>query len=147
MDWLDIIRYLLNMVMQEPPANPEFNALQFTFLSQLSHRKDFRDRLASLYEEWRSHGTNDLRKLLKKRPAARKVKPRALSTLVQAILHGLAIQKAADPDVVQTREIVNLCLDMLETYLWVADKPKPRNTRPSRITKKRRGVPHERNGK
>jgi len=147
MDWLDIIRYLLNMVMQDPPANPEFHALQFTFLSQISHRADFRERLADLYEQWRSHGANDLRKLLKARPAARKVKPRALSTLVQAILHGLAIQKAADPDAVHTREIVDLCLDMLSTYLWISGSRKPRTSRRSRNNKKGRGVPHERNGK
>jgi AcrR family transcriptional regulator len=147
MDWLDVVRYLLNMVMEHPPANPEFHALQFTFLSQISHRADFRERLANLYEEWRSHGSDDLRKLLKARPPVHAIKPRALSTVVQAILHGLAIQKAADPDAVKTREAVELCLDMLSTYLWNSRQANSRTKRPSRTNKKRRGVHHDRNGK
>jgi hypothetical protein len=68
-----------------------------------------------------------------------------MATLVQAILHGLAMQKAADPQAIDTRAIVHLCLDMLDTYLWVrGPKTKPSN---SRTAKKRREVPHERNGK
>jgi AcrR family transcriptional regulator len=121
MDWLDIVQHLLEMVLQDPSPHPEFHALQYSFLSQISHREDFRLRLANLYEEWRSHGVRDIRKQLKERPAVRKVSPRALSSLVQAMLHGLAMQKAADPDAIQTREVVKLCLDMLRTYLWVAE--------------------------
>jgi AcrR family transcriptional regulator len=121
MAWLDIVQHLLEMVLQDPSPHPEFHALQYSFLSQISHREDFRLRLASLYEEWRSHGVSDIRKQLKQRPAVRKVSPRALSSLVQAMLHGLAMQKAADPDAFQTREVVKLCLDMLSAYLWVGE--------------------------
>ena len=149
LDWLDIVRHLLDMILQDPPAHPEFHALQYTFLSQISHREDFRDKLADLYEEWRDQGAQDVRRQLKKRPAVRKVSPRALSTLVQAMLHGLAMQKAADPDAIRTREIVHLCLDMLGTYLWVADPPK-QAAKPNKRQRKAivgREVPHERNGK
>src|ERR1700730_10754489 len=47
-------RHLLESVLLKPRASTEFDCLQHTFLSQISHRKDFRDRLATLYEEWRS---------------------------------------------------------------------------------------------
>src|SRR5262249_4350339 len=40
----------LTWFLLTPPEVPEFHALQYTFLSQISHRDDFRDRLAKLYE-------------------------------------------------------------------------------------------------
>ena len=49
------VRHLLGMVLLRPSASPEFHCLQYTFLSQIGHREDFRKRLASLYEEWRDN--------------------------------------------------------------------------------------------
>jgi AcrR family transcriptional regulator len=124
LDWLEVVRHLLDMILQDPPAHPEFHALQYTFLSQISHREDFREKLADLYEEWRSNMVDGLKRETKKRPAVRRVSPRAMATLVQAILHGLAMQRAADPRAIDTRAIVHLCLYMLDTYLWVPGKKK-----------------------
>jgi AcrR family transcriptional regulator len=145
LDWLQIVEHLLRMVCQDnQPGHPDFHALQYTFLSQMSHREDFRKRLASLYEEWRSHGVRDLQALTKKRPAVRRVSPRAMSTLVQALLHGLAMQKAADPDAVDAHEVVPLCLDLLRTYLWSNANGRPPMRRTNRRIKQ--GASHERNG-
>src|SRR5439155_4899448 len=47
------MRFLLRKLLLEPPEFPEFGSLQYTFLSQIGHREDFRQRLANLYEEWR----------------------------------------------------------------------------------------------
>ncbi len=147
--WLEIVKQVLLLVLQDPPAHPEFHTLQHTFLSQTSHRDDFRRKLAELYENWRSRSAESLKRDLKKRPAVRRVSPRTLATVVQAIFHGLAVQRAADPKAVNTREVVHLCLDMLGTYLWIG--PSQRKSRPKRTTRKPRrnsiGVPHERNGK
>ncbi len=41
-----------------------------------------------------------------------------MSTLVQAILHGLAMQSAADPAAVDADEIIEMCIDLLRSYLW-----------------------------
>ncbi len=144
LDWLDIVRHVLDIVLATPPAHPEFHALQHAFLSQTSHREDFRKRLAGLYEHWRERSIAGLKRDLKKRPAVRKVSPRVLATLVQAIFHGLAVQRAADPPALDTEAVVHLCLDMLSSYLWAGP---PKKALSPRITKKRRGVPHERNGK
>jgi len=150
LDWLEIVREVMLIVLQDPPAHPEFHALQHTFLSQTSHRDDFRQKLADLYEDWRSRSAESLKRDLKRRPAVRRVSPRTLATLVQAIFHGLAVQRAADPQAVNSREVIRLCLDMLETYLWAT--PAQRNPRIRRTIKRptRRsaiGVNHERNGK
>jgi hypothetical protein len=102
----------------KPPVSREFGCLQYTFLSQIAHREDFRQRLATLYEAWRSGMALGLASDLACRQAARTVSPRALSTLVQAILHGLAMQRAADPNAFDSQEMLELCLDVLGSYLW-----------------------------
>lgn len=151
MDWLDVVRHLLEMIVRNPPAHPEFHALQYTFLSQISHRDDFRRKLADLYEEWRRDMAEGLKRDLRKRPPRRKARPRAMATLVQAILHGLAMQMAADPEAIDSGEIVHLCLDMLGSYLW-KNRARPKTNSQQRSARKRRRsaaheVAHERNGK
>lgn len=141
--WLDIVRHVLEIVLADPPAHPEFHALQHTFLSQISHRDDFRRRLADLYEHWRGRSIKALQRDLKANPGLRKVSPRVLATLVQAIFHGLAVQRAADPHAVKPREIIRLCLDLLGTYLWEGERPQIEV--PGKRTKRRpaKKVAHE----
>src|SRR5256885_9515906 len=42
----DRLRHFLSFILLTPPEVPEFHALQYTFLSQIGHREDFRRRLA-----------------------------------------------------------------------------------------------------
>jgi AcrR family transcriptional regulator len=121
------VQHLLDKLLAQPPVSPEFGCLQYTFLSQISHRADFRQRLATLYETWRSGMALGLSSDLARRPGARQVSPRALATLVQAILHGLGIQRAADPQAFDREEMLDLCLDVLGTYLW--NEPQGRKKR------------------
>ncbi len=127
------IEHLLDKLLTQPPVSPEFGCLQFTFLSQIGHREDFRQRLAMLYERWRSGMAQGLSADLVQRPAARRVSPRALATLVQAILHGLAMQRAADPNAFDREEMLELCLDVLSSYLW--NEPRCRKKRKSAANK------------
>jgi AcrR family transcriptional regulator len=114
-DW---VRHLLDALLRQPRISPEFDCLQYTFLSQMGHREDFRQRLAGLYENWRSKMTDGLANDMTQRPALRPVSPRALATLVQAMLHGLTMQLAADPQAFDPDEMTELCLAVLSTYLW-----------------------------
>jgi len=113
-------KYLLEAILTKPPLSKEFNCLQFTFLSQIGYREDFRRRLATLYEEWRSHMAEGFAGDLATSNGRRKLHPRALATLVQALLHGLAVQAAADPAAFDGREMMALCLDVLGSYLGVS---------------------------
>jgi AcrR family transcriptional regulator len=124
-DW---ITHLFEKVLSEPPDTP-FGVLQYTFLSQLGQREDFRRRLATLYEEWRSNMAQGLAIDLSHHAATRHVKPRAMASVVQALLHGLKMQAAADPGAFQREEVLNLCLDLLGTYMKV--KPRTRKPRKS----------------
>jgi len=112
------VRHLLETVPDQPQDSPDFHGLQYTFLAQMGHRPDFRQRLANLFEEWRTNMGHGLADELARRPAVRPVDPRLLATLVQALLHGLAMQRAADPQAFPREEMLHLCLDLLGSYLW-----------------------------
>jgi AcrR family transcriptional regulator len=111
------IQHLLTAFLTQPPVSPEFACLQYTFLSQIAHRKDFRERLAGLYEMWRSSMAAGMEEDHKHGRNLRRVPPRVMASLVQAILHGLGMQLAADPNAFDRQEMLNLCLDLLSTYL------------------------------
>jgi hypothetical protein len=57
------------------------------------------------------------------------VSPRTLASFVQALLHGLAMQRAADPDAYDRQEMLELCLDVLGTYFR---RPRRRRGRTAR---------------
>lgn len=123
------VQHLLATVPAQPQVSPEFHCLQYTFLAQMGPREDFRRRLATLYEEWRSNMGGGFTEEFRRRPPVRSVDPRALATVIQAILHGLAMQAAADPNAFHGKEMLHLCLDMLSTYIWGSaanGKPGPR---------------------
>jgi AcrR family transcriptional regulator len=127
------VRYLLEKLLTQPAVSPEFNTLQYTFLAQMGHRADFRRRLATLYEEWRGHMAGGLKEELARNPQAPAAPPRALASLIQGLLHGLAMQLAADPDAFDRDEMLQLCLDVLGTYL--RRPPRPRRTTAAARTK------------
>jgi hypothetical protein len=103
----------------------EFHSLQYTFLSQIGHRADFRARLANLYEGWRTHLAEDFARAL---PAGQSsVSPRTLAAFVQALLHGLAIQRKVDPAAYDRQEMLTLCSELLGNYL---EKPAPQASPP-----------------
>jgi AcrR family transcriptional regulator len=110
-------RAFLTLFLLQPPNFPAFHSLHHTFLSQIGHRDDFRQRLANLYDAWRVHMAGDLQESLERKPGARKASPRVLASLVQAILHGLGVQRAADPNCYDREEMLALVLELLDGYL------------------------------
>jgi hypothetical protein len=108
------LRHFLSLFLLDPPDARVFHPLQYTFLSQIGHREDFRLRLANLYEEWRAHLSADLAGEM---PAHTPISPRTVASFVQAILHGLAMQRAADPNAYDRQEMLALCLTVLGSYL------------------------------
>jgi AcrR family transcriptional regulator len=145
------VRHLLEKLVTEPPVSPEFGCLQYTFLAQIGHRDDFRKRLANLYESWRSSMALGLAADMSRAGAPTQVAPRALASLVQALLHGLIVQRAADPRAFNDREMVDLCLDMLGTYLRPRTRPLSKRRGTRKVTGRARrpvkqAVRHEVNG-
>src|SRR5262249_3163942 len=114
----ELARHILEKILTEPPPNPAFGALQHTFLAQINHREDFRQALAQLYELWRADMTRRIEADLARRPSS--VSPRALASFIQALMHGLAMQKMADPEAIDAQEMIALCRDLLGNVLPLA---------------------------
>jgi AcrR family transcriptional regulator len=110
------VTLLLGKMLTEPRSMPELRSLQYTFLAQIGHREDFRSRLANLYEEWRRFIAEDVAADVARRTGT-PVSARTFATLVQAVVHGLAIQRTADPAAYDPNEMLDLVLDVLGTYL------------------------------
>ena len=135
-DWIE---HLLRALVTQTPVSPEFNCLQYTFLSQIGYREDFRARLAKLYEEWRGNMGQGLEIMLKRRPPDRPFSARAFASVVQAVLHGLGTQLAADPNAFDRQEVLDLCLHLFGSYLGVLPPARPR--------KKKTRAPAVKNGR
>ncbi len=111
----DRISRIIENVLRKPIEGDGFHALQYTFLSQISYREDFRKRLSALYEEWRLKLTQDLSKGFTLNSNSSEF--RNLATLIEAILHGLSIQRAADPDSYNPAEMFALVTNVLLAYM------------------------------
>ncbi|MFO0880465.1 MAG: TetR/AcrR family transcriptional regulator [Gemmataceae bacterium] len=127
--WERVQAFLTHMILH-PPDAPEFQAVQYTFLSQTGHRDDFRHRLAGLYEFWRGHMANDLAAKMPATTEGAAVSARTLASFLQAVLHGLAIQRAADPQAYDPQEMNALCGQMLGQFLGTTRCPPTKGPAP-----------------
>lgn len=119
-------------VMKTDRIGQEFHALQFTFLAQVSHREDYRKRLACGFEEWRTalaaHWQVTARPQLE---IAKRVSPRTISSFIQAVIHGLGVQLTADPEAFDRQEMLEFCVGMLAP-LFVTRPEEPNQPEPER---------------
>jgi AcrR family transcriptional regulator len=112
--WEMIQRMLRSVLSDRPPVGREFHALQHTFLAQIAHREDFRQKLAGQYAEWRNGMAAHWHVTAKPSAAiASKVRGQTVSSFVQALVHGLTVQLAADPDAFDRAEMLKLCVGVL----------------------------------
>jgi len=111
----DGVRRMLDTVLNAPQSvGREFHVLQYTFLAQIAHRADFRERLASLYAEWRQGMAAHWQVTAKPVPAlAKNVSGQTVASFVQALMHGLTVQLAADPHAFDRAEMLELCVGVL----------------------------------
>jgi AcrR family transcriptional regulator len=111
----DCVQRMVSSVLHAPPKfGTEFHALQYTFLAQIAHRDDFRERLASLYAEWRQAMAAHWLVTAKPRATlANNVSGQTVASFVQALLHGLTVQLAADPGAFDRTEMLTLCVGVL----------------------------------
>lgn len=112
--WECVQQMFTKVLVARPRFGAEFHALQYTFLAQIAHRDDFREKLASVYAEWREGMAAHWQVTGKPGSAiANNVSGRTVSSFVQALMHGLTVQLAADPDAFDRTEMLELCLGVL----------------------------------
>jgi AcrR family transcriptional regulator len=120
------IQHMLKQILLAQPVGREFHALQYTFLAQIAHREDFREKLASSYGEWRQVlGAHWQVSAKPSAPLANQVSGRTICSLFQALVMGLTVQLAADPNAFDRTEMLTLCIGVLAPLFTQPTTPDP----------------------
>lgn len=110
----EMVSEALQTVLGKNPIGWEFHALQYTFLAQMAHREDFREKLATMFGEMRTGMAAHW--IVSAKPTvvlAKSVSPKTIASLFQAIMHGLTMQLAVDPEAFDRQEMLKLCIGLL----------------------------------
>ncbi|WP_406694204.1 TetR/AcrR family transcriptional regulator [Singulisphaera sp. Ch08] len=89
----------LDFVLNRKPVNDEVDYLNYTFLAQMSHREDFRTRLAAQNAELRNRIAEDLAEEARQGGLAPE-EVQALAAVIHGMLSGLTMQLNVDPEAI-----------------------------------------------
>ncbi|MEZ6143354.1 MAG: TetR/AcrR family transcriptional regulator [Zavarzinella sp.] len=109
----DFMQQLLQLILQPGDLNKEFHTLQYTFLAQIAFREDFRAKLADVYGEWRNTMGAHWHVTMPDEGLKQRYSGRTVASFLQALLHGLTLQLAADPNAFDRQEMLKLCIESL----------------------------------
>lgn len=115
-----LVREVISVAVNELLNDVPFYFLEYTFLAQVGSRPDFTKRLCQLYAEWRNRMGIDMQ------PDFPSDEMGNLMVIIQAFLHGLAIQKLVDPEKINSKSAGNLFLTILDHF--VAKRQMPAET-------------------
>jgi AcrR family transcriptional regulator len=101
-------------------GNDELHALIHTFMAQVRHREDYRQKLAAANAGWREHLTSDIASSL---PTPHAIPPSVLASVVMALFQGLGGQLAVDPAAVDRGAMLETCLRLLAPLFGQAPPP------------------------
>ncbi len=101
------------------PAGPDpaLGALVHTFMAQVTHRPDYRRRLAEANADWRAHITADVSAARSPGSDPRTNSPAAVASVVMALFQGLTDQLAVDPAAFDRPAVLDVCLRMLAPFV------------------------------
>lgn len=85
----------------------DFTSVVYTFLAQMNHREDYRNKLSGTFDDWRNKlGEDWVQSVSEPRPP---LNPRIAASLIQALVHGLTMQLAVDPKAFDPQEMLAAC--------------------------------------
>lgn len=110
----DCFRHVLGGHLGLHSVNPyargkDMFSLLYTFLAQMGHREDYRNRLSEMSRTRREMIAADIAQSV---PEPRPVSPEIASSLLQGLLHGLAVQLMVDPQAFDREEMFEACLKL-----------------------------------
>ena len=103
------------------PKGSELGPLVHTFMAQVQHREDYRQKLAEANAGWRDHISGDLQKSL---PSDNPLPPTAIASVIMALFQGLSGQLSVDPNAFDRHAVLQVCLQLLSP-LMNRTPPKP----------------------
>jgi AcrR family transcriptional regulator len=130
--WDSVQKMLQTVLHSRPKFGKEFHSLQFTFLAQIAHREDFRAKLATYFAEWRQWMSAHWQVSAKPQATlAKNASGQTVSSFVQALMHGLGVQLAADPNAFDRTEMLTLCVGVLAPLFTHPPAGEPATERPT----------------
>jgi AcrR family transcriptional regulator len=84
-------------------------SLLYTFLAQMGHREDYRNRLSEMSRTRHGMLAADFSQSV---PEPWQVSPKIASGLIQALLHGLMVQLMVDPQAFDRNEMYEACIQL-----------------------------------
>lgn len=104
----------------------DFASLAYTFLAQMNHRADYRAKLSDTFGEWRGKLAEDWeRSVGEPRPP---LNPRVAASLIQALVHGLTMQLAVDPQAFDKVDMLAACEWLLAPMFGASRGSEPQAT-------------------
>ncbi|HEV3385996.1 MAG TPA: TetR/AcrR family transcriptional regulator [Gemmata sp.] len=96
------------------PVNPiergkDLFSLLYTFLAQMGHREDYRNRLSEMSRTRQGMIATDFAQSV---PEPRQVSPQIAAGLIQALLHGLTVMLMVDQKAFDRREMYEACVQL-----------------------------------
>jgi AcrR family transcriptional regulator len=107
---------VLEFLLTQKPRDDEFDCLHYTFLAQMSHREDFRERLAAEYAEGRKHIATDIDDLARQGGVGPE-DAKALVAIIHAALTGLIMQINVDPGAIDREGVLRAFKSMILGFM------------------------------
>ena len=108
---IDRVKHGMDRMMQgDGSDNSELLSLVHTFMAQVRHRDDYRQKLAAANAGWREHLATDIAASAGPNPT---VDPTVGASIVMALFQGLGGQLAVDPNAFDREAVARTCLKIL----------------------------------
>lgn len=91
----------------KPELGKELFSLLYTFLAQMGHRDDYRNKLSEMYRGWRNHIAADV---VDSVPEPRPIPAPIAASLLQALVHGLMVQLMVDREAFDRQAMFDACV-------------------------------------
>ncbi len=132
----EAIREHLGLGEQPLESRRDLFSLLYTFLAQMGHREDDRQKLVMTYPNWRKHIAADV---AASTPEPRPVAPAIVASLIQALIHGLTVQLMVDPQAFDRQEMAAACEWIFAPLFQKLPEVEPAANRPAGINTRSEG--------
>jgi AcrR family transcriptional regulator len=119
----DCFKQALRVHLGLDPAHPldrarDLFSLLYTFLSQMAHRPDYRNRLSEMSRARQGMLAADFAQSV---PEPRSAAPEVAATLLVAVVQGLGMQVMVDPAAVDRRAVYEACVRLFAPLFGVVE--------------------------
>lgn len=111
----DCFKHVLNVHLGLNPkhtlqSGKDLFTLLYTFLAQMGHREDYRNRLSEMFRARKNMIASDFEQSV---AAPHRFSPQLVAGLLQAMIHGLSVQLLVDPAAFDRQAMFEACIQLI----------------------------------